>query len=1283
MLVLIGGIAPFSRPAHPSAGVTAGRCAPFRPTSPVINRFPWPFRLCSAFALAVALTATASSAGGQTVDVIRGRVTGPERQPLEGAQVTVTTLSGAVSRQARSDANGRYTVTFPGGDGDYFVTFNAIGYAPRRYEIKRIADEDILIADAEMQRTATSLGAVRVQGDRVRPDRNQAQADISGTERAVNTSALTAAQQGEIAAMAASVPGVLLVPGADGDPSGFSVLGLDPSQNSTTLNGQNFGGADIPRDAAVGGALTTSPYDVSRGGFSGANFNLRTQSGTNFILRTNSLNLDAPQLQWTDAAAQELGNEYSNTSLSGRVSGPIRYNKAFYNMAYQLGRRSNDLQSLLNTSARGLQTSGIAADSVTRLLAILQRLGVPAVIGRAPSDRVGDQGSVLGSFDFSPPSSRAGSAYSVAVNASWNRQSPIGNLTAEMPAHSGDRFTWNAGSQLRHSFYFESGVLTESTIGLTSSRAATDPYLLLPGGSVRINSTFPDGTNGVKSVAFGGNAALDNATTNGAFAFTNLLSWFSLDNKHRVKLSTELRYDRYGLDQALNGRGTFSYLSLADLDAGRPATYGRTLQPRIRDGGQFIGAVSLGDSYRRTNRLQIQYGVRLDGNYYGDRPERNTALEQAIGVRNDVAPNRIYLSPRVGFSWNYGTAAQIGAFEGAFRGPRATVRGGVGLFQGNPATQALSGALDNTGLPTGLQQIVCTGLAVPAPNWPSYANGTALAPSTCADGSTGSVFSNSAPNVTLYDDRWNAPRSIRSNLQWSGAILGNRFNGNFEVTYSLNLAQAGTVDANFLPTQRLSLAGEAGRPVFVQPSSIDTRTGAIATRDARVTTAYNRVTESRSDLRSESRQFRATISPLTFSSRLSWNASYVYTNVRERSRGFGGNTAGNPLDFQWARSNFDSRHQVQYSLFYNAFDLVRVGWTGGFRSGTPFTPMVGSDVNGDGSANDRAFVYDGSISSDPTLSIAMAQLLDDAPSYVQDCLRKQAGRLARRNSCQGPWTSQANLSISLNPVKFRMPQRAILSFSVSNPIGALDMLMHGSDRQHGWGQPAVPDQNLLYVRGFDAVNNRFRYEVNQRFGSASPLLTATRTPVVATAQFRFDIGPTRERQSLTQQMNIGRRNEGNKLPEGVIKSIYANGGMVNPIAQVLRQSDTLKLTAKQADSLATLNRWYLIRLDSVWTPVARSLAALPERYDEGTAYAQYKKGREATVDLLRNLAPKVKGLLTDAQRRQLPALVTSYLDPRFLSSIRSGTAGAGGNPFGGGGGPIAIPAGAGMQVIAR
>jgi hypothetical protein len=1208
----------------------------------------------------------AAPVAAQTVDVIRGKVTGPENQPLEGATVTVTTLSGAVSRNARTDRGGRYMVTFPGGEGDYLVNVIALGYAPRRYEIKRVADEDILVADAKLSRAASQLDAVRIIASRDKPNRNDANSDISGTERAVNPSTLAANQAGDLAAMAASLPGVLLVPGADGDPSGFSVLGLGSDQNSTTLNGQNFGGSDVPRDAAISTSLSTSPYDVARGGFSGGNFNIRTRSGTNFLVRTSSLNLDAPPLQWTDAAARALGQEYTNASLGGLASGPLKYNHSFYSGSYQLGRRSSNLQSLLNTNPIGLQTAGVAADSVSRLVSLMQEFQIPVSSGGIPSDRLTDQGSLIGAVDFAPPASRSGAAFNLTANGSWNRINPVSNLTTEFPAHGGDRINWNGGLQARHSTYFGFGVLSETTLGANHSQNSSSPFI----------SAFDDGTSGVKTLSFGGSPFLNAATTASNLSFTNLLSWFSENNKHRVKLSSEFRRESYTLDQHVNQLGTFSFNSLTDLAAGRPASYSRQLSPRTRNGSQLIGAMSLGDSYRATPTLQFQYGVRVDGNAFLDSPAENAEVESLFHLRNDQVPNNLYVSPRIGFSWTYGTAAQIGGFEGAFRGPRAVIRGGIGIFQGTPGTQLIGLAIDNTGLPGALQQVNCAGIAVPTPDWAAYLASQSAIPAQCADGTTGSVFASTVPNVVLFAGGYAAPRSLRSNLNWSGPVLKNRFTAQFDLTYSANLHQPGFVDLNLVAVPRFTLASEGSRPVFVQPTSIDPATGLVASRDARLSQLYNRVTENRSDLRSESRQVRASLSPATFSSTHSWSLSYVYSNVRDRLRGFGSNTAGNPFDVGWARSNFDSRHQIQYTLFYNFFDMVRVNWSGNVRSGTPFTPLASGDVNGDGYANDRAFVFDPATTADVRLSNEMLSLLATAPSNIQACLKRQLGAIAERNSCSNPWTTTANLSVSFNPLKVRMPQRATLSLAVSNPIGAADLLLHGNNNLRGWGQQAFPDQSLIFVRGFDAAVQRYRYDVNQRFGSANPAFSTFRMPVTVTAMLRFDLGPTREQQSLTQQLNLGRRTDGNKIPESMIRAIYSNGGLINPMATILRQSDTLQLTGPQADSLATLNRWYVIRLDSIWSPVAKYLADLPKEFDQGAAYGRYRQGRRATIDLLRHLSGDVRGLLTEAQRRKLPALVTSYLDPRYLAAIRSGTAGAGGSGLFPGG-PLALPAGGG------
>jgi hypothetical protein len=366
---------------------------------------------------------------------------------------------------------------------------------------------------------------------------------------------------------------------------------------------------------------------------------------------------------------------------------------------------------------------------------------------------------------------------------------------------------------------------------------------------------------------------------------------------------------------------------------------------------------------------------------------------------------------------------------------------------------------------------------------------------------------------------------------------------------------------------------------------------------------------------------------------------------------------------------------------------VRVNWFGTFRSGLPFTPTIAGDVNGDGYQNDRAFVFDPARATDPALGGAMQQLLAGGPSAARECLSRQLGALASRNSCQGPWTSSAILSLTFNPVKFRMPQRATVSLQVSNPLGAADMLLNGEGGLKGWGQQNFPDQSLLYVRGFDAQARRYRYEVNQRFGETSPQRSAFRAPVTVTALMRFDVGPTRERQLLTQQLDRGRRTNGTKAPEQLLRAMYAGGGLPNPMATILRSQDSLRLSGPQADSIATLNRWYTIRSDSIWAPVTRYLGALPDRYDHGDAYDRWLRARQASIDLLARLAPHVRGLLTAEQYRRLPAFVSGYLEPRYLASIRSGTASftGGGMMMGGGGGPMVMSGGGGgaERVIIR
>jgi hypothetical protein len=1207
--------------------------------------------ILSASLLAIAAISESPARLAAQTDVIRGKVTNTEMLPLANVRVTATSIPGNVTREARTNNQGMFQISFPNGTGDYIMGYALIGYNYRQFEIKRLVDEDVLLADARL--SVVQLDTISVNASNAqRVSRNSQTPDVSGTERPIDIATLPPELQGDIAAMAASLPGVTLIPGLDGEPDGFSVLGLGADQNSVTMNGMQTGTNSLPRDASVSSSLTTSSYDATRGGFSGGNFNIRPNSGNNIRTRGNSLLVNARQLEWTDRAAQSLASEYTNFSLGGALSGPISLNKAFYNISYQLGRQSRDNQTLLNTSPLGLQTAGVASDSVTRLLSILSSRGVPTTIGASHSSKFSDNGSFLGVFDYAPPSFASGTAFNLTVNGNWSRQSPIGGVATQLAETSGDRTNWGGGIQGRHSGYF-GRFLSETQLGVNMSHDYGSPYLELPSGRVRVSSLLADGASSVQNLGFGGSQSLSSTSTSTNSSIQNTLSFFDNANKHRLKLGTELDFRRNSQNQAANLLGTFSFNSLADLEAGLPASFSRTLTARQRSTGQMLGGIGISDSYRRTQNLQIQYGVRVDGSRFTTTPTYNPKVESVFGVRNDVNPTPITISPRAGFSWTVGRAQEVSAFFGAARTPRAVIRGGITVNTNTPSSGLIAAALDNTGLPSGAQQISCVGPASPIPDWASYMVDPLSVPSQCADGTSGTLFSSTVPNVTVISHEYKPQRSVRSNLAWSGSVLDGRFSLNVEGTYSMNLNLQRTVDLNFRPNGGFTLSDE-NRPVFVQPTSIVPTTGSIASADARVSQEFARVNEIRSDLRSNSAQLTLSLSPIARTpTRFGWGGSYTYSRIREQYSGFQ-NTAGSPLSVEWAQSG-QGPHSINYNLRYLLFDAVQISWNGVFRSGSAFTPMVSGDINGDGAfGNDRAFVFSPTSLLDTAAASGMKQLLANAPRATRDCLEKQVGKIAARNSCRAPWSSSASLVVTLDRTKFRMPSRANVQFSLSNPLGGADLALHGSNHLKGWGQSAFPDQSLLYVRGFDAANNRYIYEVNQRFGATRPQLLTQRAPVVLTTTFKIDLGPTRERQTLMQQLASGRTTTGSRMPETLFRSL-GNGTVPNPMSVILRQMDSLHLTAVQSDSLASMNRRYNYRVDSIWAPVARYLALLPEKFQRDEAFDRYLQARRAQIDMMSGIAPTIRDLLTDEQRRKLPALVLNYLDPRYLASIRNGT----------------------------
>jgi len=207
-------------------------------------------RIISSIATALVCVVLTSPMQAQVTDVIRGRVTGPDSLPLQGVNVRATSYQGAVAKTTTTDKSGRFTIVFINGEGDYWLDFIKLGFAPRRFEIKKIGDEEVMIADTRMSSTIATLDAVNVEAQRSRalPNRNAAGVDVGGGERSLTNSGLAPDQAGNLAAMAAMVAGIQLVPGLDGASDVYSMLGLSGDQNNTTFNGLGSAVSALPPD---------------------------------------------------------------------------------------------------------------------------------------------------------------------------------------------------------------------------------------------------------------------------------------------------------------------------------------------------------------------------------------------------------------------------------------------------------------------------------------------------------------------------------------------------------------------------------------------------------------------------------------------------------------------------------------------------------------------------------------------------------------------------------------------------------------------------------------------------------------------------------------------------------------------------------------------------------------------------------------------------------------------------------------------------------------------------
>ncbi|MGH7656463.1 MAG: carboxypeptidase regulatory-like domain-containing protein [Gemmatimonadaceae bacterium] len=1273
--------------------------------------------------LAVALTAVAigvpvlaSAQVGSTTDILTGTVVGPNKEPIAGARVEVMSIETQVSRFRTTNEKGQWTLLYPDGGGQYRVTVKAIGLAPYVTNINRQADEDRLeVPTVQMSATSQRLGQIVV---RANPNPNGNERPTAGsTEKTMTGEQLyrLPVDASDPALVASLAPGVILLGGSDSTANSFSIAGQRPDQNQITLDGLSFGAGSVPAEAVRSTRVITNTYDVARGQFTGGQVASTTRSGTNVLQGSVGYVANQPDLEFPDTSSENTAR-YTSNQLSFGLGGPFSQDQSFWFLSAQANAQVNDINTLLNANDLLLERSNASPDSVQHFLGTMGHYGIPTSAVGVPADALRHRSSALTRMDFA-----LGDQNTLTIRGDWNwsTQDATRLSTLSVPAHGGDTRSLGGGLMASLSSQFDVGVINELRLYASEANNNSDPFLLMPQGAVRVTSALPDSLTGISNLVFGGNAGLPTSTESRQLELTNEASYFKAGSAHRWKLGLFSNITTFHNDNNTNQLGSWSYNSLTDFDNNTPSEFTRTLTPNVNTGDTENGAVYLGDAWRVSRAFQLTYGVRGEGTRFDGRPAYNAQIDSMFGRRTDNFPSETHISPRFGFTWtsglpavqprdtsaaaralaaaNAGGGGGFGGGGGGFGGGRGgggggggrggrggggpnmfqglsttVIRGGFGEFRGKAPTGLFTNALDANGLPGSESQLVCIGSATPIPDWSTMIDNPGAIPNQCVSGQP-NLLSASKPNVTTFAPDFEAPRAWKGSLGIQHRIL-QRYTVNVDAVYSRGTALYGVTDMNLnTSAPQFGLSSEGNRPVYVAPGAIVSTTGALNSLDSRMQDAYGDVYSVNSNLGSETKQVTASINGFTPQG-INMSLSYTYQRSRDQISSTGGSagalfrsgtTAGNPNITPWGTSDLERRHNLQATATWPIHPSLELTAVFSYTSGQPYSPLVGGDINGDGSSNDRAFIYNPATTGDTALANGMHRLLTSAPSRIKQCLESQLGQIAGRNSCNAAWYPNVSLQVNYRPDRLGLKRNLMISFALNNPVAGVDLLLHGQNNLEGWGQPARINSQLLYVTGFNTSTNNFTYSVNEKFGDQRSNQLIITNPFRVQLTARYTIGPDRQRDALIAAQALARGRNGAN-PNAPVDTMAQYRRMVqryvpNIFKTVLDRADTLKLdlTATQITLLTVLADSLVHQIDTLGIKVSAKMHSLGNNADQAAIQVQLRGILAGAQQIGARSIAEAQIILTKEQWAKLPENVKHPLS--VFGPIQGG-GGRGGRP---------------------
>jgi hypothetical protein len=670
----------------------------------------------------------AARAQGVTTGNLAGIVTDSLGNPVANANVLAVHLPSGTQYRAIARGSGTYTIPNVRVGGPYRLTASFLGFQP-------VTRENVFAALGETQRTDFRLARAAAQLGPVQVTARAAELEATRTGAATFVDPLQVATLPSVKRSTRDL--IRIDPRNDGN---YSFAGRNWLFNNISLDGSYFNnsfGLDdpapggqtnaepVPFDAVEQVQVSIAPFDVRQGGFTGANVNTVTKSGT------NQFRGSAYTYYRNDAF---IGNEVSGNRVVANPSlkynqtgasfgGPIIRDKLFFFINGEIERTDDPGSNFVANRGTGTPGFGVSRVSAATMDAIRARLATydyetgpyEGYINETNNDKL------IAKIDWNV---NAANTFAIRYNYL--------DAARDLPPHpfvlsfaNTGRGPNSASLPFRNAGYRINNQLNSVAAELNSRSTRLANRLFLSYNRFRdfrepFSAPFPTieiGEGGVTYTTAGHEPfSIHNILDQDVWQLTNNLSFFR--GNHTFTLGTN--FERFSFFNSFNifRHGVFflpggafvgsTFSSLQEFFAATdPANANRknfnAMIDLIPGPGPFKGeeidvgqfSLYLQDEFFASPTMTLTFGMRVDFPTYFTDPIDNpfsrslTARDEngrpEVVDQSDLPGSKAMLSPRLGFNWDP-------------TGDRSTVlRGGTGIFTGRVPFVWIGNVISNPG----------------------------------------------------------------------------------------------------------------------------------------------------------------------------------------------------------------------------------------------------------------------------------------------------------------------------------------------------------------------------------------------------------------------------------------------------------------------------------------------------------------------------------------------------------------------------------------------------------